>query len=177
MPLAALRIEDEGERYFEHFGHLERVGRQRCRRRDQADHRRHLEAGAGHVGIEPADGRDKSAGEPDLFLRFAQRRGERIGVAGLDTPAREADLAGMVLQMIGAPRQQHGEAFWPFDQRHQHGGPRQRAIRQQVGVEIVVAAAQARRRGGRQAGEDVVPVHAAGSQRPSGKNCSLLHTP
>jgi ABC-type nitrate/sulfonate/bicarbonate transport system ATPase subunit len=98
-------------------------------------------------------------------------------MAGLDAPARETDLAGMVLQVITAPRQQHGQALRPFDQRHQHCGPRQQTVRQHVGVEVVIAAAQTRGRGDRQAGEDVIPAHAAGSLRPSGKNCSLLHTP
>ena len=39
--------------------------------------------------------------EADLLLGLAQRRGRRVLVIGLDAPA-EADLAGMVAQVLGA---------------------------------------------------------------------------
>ena len=114
---------------------------------------------------------------PDLLLRLAQGRGERIGVAGLDAPAREADLAGMVLQVIACAASAAPSALRPFDQRHQHCGPRQQAVGQHVGVEVVIAAAQARGGAAARRARTSVPAHAAGSLRPSGKNCSLLHTP
>ena len=67
-----------------------------------------------------AQDRHAIGGQPDFLRRFAQRRRSGRRVAGLDAPARKADLPGMIGK-VGAPlRQQHLQSFGPVDERNQH---------------------------------------------------------
>ena len=60
------------------------------------------------------------ARQADLFLGLAQCRRQRAFVGGFDAPARKADLAGVILQVRGALRQQHRQSVLVIDDRHQH---------------------------------------------------------
>ena len=135
MPLAALpfdarldmvgRIEQEGERRFEHRGNLRLMRRQNQIGRHHADHRRHLEAGDGAIAISGTDDGDLVTRQADLFLGLAKRRGDRIGIAGIDTTAGKGDLAGMAAERFGALREDHA-GIRPIGDRHEHGGVHRR---------------------------------------------------
>jgi hypothetical protein len=138
------RGQDEGQRHLEDLGHLERVGRGFQGRRQQADEGLDLEAGAADIGVEPADDLDLVPRQADLLLGLAQRRRQRIGIAGIDAAAGKGDLAGMRGQVRRAQGQQDGVAVRPPDDRHQHRRRAQARQRLQVRVQVVVAAGEYR---------------------------------
>ena len=76
-----------------------------------------MEAGAGLVAVEVAGDLDTVAPQSYLLLVFAQRGVDGATVVRLDAAAGKAHLPRVMLQMIGAPGQQHGEAARVFDQR------------------------------------------------------------
>jgi hypothetical protein len=86
-----------------------------------------------------------------MCWRERPRRRHRPVVLGLDATAGEADLAGVVAQMVGAARQQQVQAGLPLHQRHQHGGARGLAIGEQAAVARELGRPG---RPGRQAGPD-----------------------
>jgi len=107
---------------------------------DDADHRDDLEAGPGHISIEPADNRHMIAGQPDLLFGLSQRRLCRVLVARLDPPTRKRDLPGVGTQMRGALGQQHRHAAGVVDERNQHRrGPQFGAGWCPPGIEVMVA--------------------------------------
>ena len=62
----------------------------------------------GSVEIEIADRIDEFAGKADLLLGLAQRGVERRSVGRIDLAAGKGNLAGVIVEMGGALRQQHG---------------------------------------------------------------------
>ena len=67
--------------------------------------------------------------------------GGRATVAGFAAAAGKAHLAGVVAQVVGAAREQHGQALLARHQRHQNGGfgglaaPEQAAVAGMFGLE------------------------------------------
>jgi hypothetical protein len=61
-------------------------------------------------------------------VRFAQGRVDRIGIVGFAASAGKAHLAGMVLQVRCALRQQHAQRAGAFHQRNEHRCGGRRAI-------------------------------------------------
>ena len=92
------RIEQIIERDFENGGHLAGVGRQRQFRGQDADHRRHLEAGNGSVPVRHTDNLHRGPRKPDFLLRLPKRRGDRAIVVGID-PAERFQEAGVTLAL------------------------------------------------------------------------------
>ena len=60
--------------------------------------------------------------DADFLGCLPQGRGHRVGIVGLGPAPGKADLAGVVTQVLGAPRQQQVKAIRPHHQRHQHRG-------------------------------------------------------
>jgi len=89
-------------------------------RLDQAHNGCDNKARARRVGWHAAQDLNARGVEAHLLLCFTQRRGDRVCVAWLATPTRKADLAGVLLQMGGALRQQHRRLV-AHHQRHEHG--------------------------------------------------------
>src|SRR5260370_7012752 len=89
------------------------------------ERRKDAKSETGGVQIEVADRIDEFARKPDLFLGFAQRGIERGSVDGIDLAAGKGNLAGMVVEMRGALRQQDGR-LWTGHTRvhHRPGTPR-----------------------------------------------------
>ena len=117
-------VEQELERRLEGVLDLRPVEPELEAGRHVGDNRRHDEARDDQVIVQVADATDPVAGQSDLLLRFAHRRLPRSGVAGLDPPAREADLARVIRELRRALREQHREPIRPVDQRNQHRGTR-----------------------------------------------------
>src|SRR5262245_9917491 len=112
-------VENEAERHLEDARDLARIG---CRDElaifDQADDGSYGEAGTREELVERADDFDGFLLEPDFLVRLAQRRRGR-GLGGLDTAARQADLARMILEMRRARREQNRRAARAIEQREQ----------------------------------------------------------
>ena len=87
---------------------------------DEADDRRHLEAGARDVGVEPADQLDAARGSPTSSSASRSAAASASASPGSMRPPGKLIWPAWSLQMVGAPRQQHGQALRPLDQRHQH---------------------------------------------------------
>ena len=81
----------------------------------------------GRVGRQAAEHLDLERLEADLLVRLAQRGRRRIGIAGLGAAAGKADLPRMVVQVVGALRQQHRHLV-AQDERHEHRGVGRRAL-------------------------------------------------
>src|SRR5207302_3773372 len=95
----------------------------------QADPRRDDELGGECLGVvEEPERLDRRRRQPDFLLRLAQRRGEVVGVAGVDATAGERDLAGVVADAVG-PLGEHEMRLAAIDDRHQDGGAHERAGR------------------------------------------------
>ncbi len=63
------------------------------------------------------------SGPMPISSRVSRRAAaDRVAVGRLDAPARETDLAGMMVQVRGAAREQHVQPRLALDQRHQHRG-------------------------------------------------------
>ena len=127
MVLVVGGIHQPAERHLEHLGDLDRIDLQRGARTHQADHRRDDEAGSGGVGRQAAEHLDLERLEADLLVRLAQRRRHRVGIARLGAAAGKADLSGMVVEVVGALRQQHRHLVAQH-QRHQHRRVRRLAL-------------------------------------------------
>jgi hypothetical protein len=121
-------IEQEGKRHFEHVGDFDRVRRQRKRRLDPADDRRHAVPGHRLVLGEMAENRDLRRRKADFFGCLAQRRCHERRVFRLDASAGKADLARMVGQRRAALRQQHLQPRGAVDERDENGRGRWRAL-------------------------------------------------
>jgi hypothetical protein len=65
----------------------------------QSDNGADVIAGTGDVVRQRSQHLDVVAGQPDLFLGFAQRRGDAIGVVGFLPASRKTDLPGMGIQI------------------------------------------------------------------------------
>ena len=113
------RIEQVAERHLEGVFDLLARERQLEAGPHERHHGRDAKAGDHDVVGEIADDGDETRVEADLFARFARCCGRRAAVARLDTPAGKADLPGVIAQLRGALREQHGE-IGSFDQRNQH---------------------------------------------------------
>ena len=61
-------------------------------------------------------------GDPDLLLRLAQCRLDDIGVRLLHAAAREADLAGVVCQIVGTTGHQDRQVTATLHDRYQDTG-------------------------------------------------------
>src|SRR5690606_14848667 len=85
------RREHDVERHLEHVRDLAwvRLGTEVAA--DEADDRRHREAGAGHVRRQTACDLDRALRHPDFLPRLAQRRMDHV-LALVDASARKADL-------------------------------------------------------------------------------------
>src|SRR5687768_5697182 len=120
--LAVALVQQESERNLEDLRHLMRIGRQRERRGEQADHRRHHIAGPGAVIRQPRQHFNAFRPQPDLLFNLAQ--GGELGarVAWLGTAAGEGDLAGMAAQVRGALRKEHAQRLGMGDDRDEHRG-------------------------------------------------------
>ena len=99
LPFAGLALvvgagHQEAQRRLEDVLHLIGVDRQGERRVDDPDQRHDAEAGAGEIGIEPAERLDQSGRQADLFGRLAQR-GRQRRLALVDLAAGKSDLARM----------------------------------------------------------------------------------
>ena len=92
--------------------------------------------------VELADDLDGGGVEADLFVGLAQRRLD-LRLAGVDPPAGEADLTGVVAQLRRSASQQHaGVAVGVVGEEHEH---RRRAHPGEVGVDTVDVDPVARR--------------------------------
>ncbi len=77
-------------------------------RLDPRHRRQDAKSETGGVEIEIADRLDEFAFQADLFLGLAQRGVERRGVGRIDLAAGKGNLAGVIVEMRRALRQQHG---------------------------------------------------------------------
>ena len=73
----------------------------------------------GSVEIEITDRIDEFAGKADLFLGLAQCGVERRSIGRIDLAAGKGNLAGVIVEVGGALRQQHGRLRM-VDHRDQH---------------------------------------------------------
>ena len=125
--------------------------------------------------------------QPRLLLRLAQGGGDGVGILRIDTAAGKADLAGMVVEMIGPLGEEDRHPFRPVDQRHQDSCLFQRQaghIPLHFRIEIIIAARllalggeAAPRHDPAESFDDEIPWHQAASTRPSGKWLPPLQTP
>ena len=114
---------------------------------DQRDQGRDAKAGAGEIGIEPAERLDEPLLEPDLLVRLAQRRLAR-GFARVDLAAGKGHLARVGAQVRGPQGQENAEPAGPVDDRQKHGGRAQPREPAQLGPSRVGSVvAHAARRG------------------------------
>jgi hypothetical protein len=107
---------------------LRRIGLEHNRWLDPAYDRRHSIAGHGFVVGQAPERLHAIARQGDLFLGFAQRGSDRVGVLGLDAAAGKADLSWMVGQVGAALGKQHRQAVRAIDQRDQDGRGRGHAF-------------------------------------------------
>ena len=114
------RVEDVQQRHFERHIDFAAIERERKTGLHEADHRRHPEPAQHELRLEIAREGYVLPRQADLLLGLAQRGGERSLVARFDAPARKADLPGVILEVRGALREQHGESVLVIDQRHEH---------------------------------------------------------
>ncbi|CAM2158187.1 hypothetical protein PT2222_40185 [Paraburkholderia tropica] len=110
------------ERHLEDARHFERVGRERERLVHEAHHGRDAKTRAREVVRQRPQHLDARRIEIDLFVRLAQRGGDRRGVGRLAAAAGEADLTCVIAEIVGALREQHRKTRGPHRDRHQHGG-------------------------------------------------------
>ena len=120
--LVVARVEKMPERRLEHRRHLVRIGLYLERRLDPAHHRRDAEARGDLVIGQPAEHSDRAACDADLLLGLAQRRLLPARVARLHPSARKADLAGVIVEVQRALREQHTHPAAAVDERDQHRG-------------------------------------------------------
>ena len=102
---------------------------------EQADDRRDRVGRDGRVDRQPADDLDlvRLRGPlPRAPSRSAVAIG--VGVFRVGAAAGEADLAGVVVEVVGAARQQHRQAAGTSHERDQHGGVAHRAIDEALAV-------------------------------------------
>src|SRR5690606_40491776 len=66
-----------------------------------------------------ADHVDEAPVDTDFFPGLAQGRCDRVAVGGFDAATWKTDLARMMMQVRGTPREQHVQARFALDQRHQ----------------------------------------------------------
>lgn len=123
FPAVALmvgRIQKVGERDFEDFGNFEGIQCELKRRMNESNHRGHAKPRTGQVVGQPAHHFNVCPRKTYLLLRLAQGRIERRKVTSFDSPARKADLPRMVVEMIGASRQQNRNPLITRNKRNQH---------------------------------------------------------
>src|SRR5690606_27116334 len=119
--LERTRREDHVERNVEHGLDLGGIRSRTERGRHESDDRSHGESGAGHVLRQRPRDTDDLGRKTDLLPRLARRRGDGIRVVRIDAAAGKADLPGMMHEMTGALREQHGPPGRALDERNQHG--------------------------------------------------------
>ena len=87
-------IHQKIERHFEDFVDFRRIDAQPVGGIDLCDDRDDAEAGAGEIGVEIADRRDRLGVQPDFLAAFAQSGRRRIGygVAGSTTYTESQQL-------------------------------------------------------------------------------------
>jgi len=168
------RVEEVIERRFEHVRDLAGVRAERQIGRDDAKHRRDVEAGDGAIGVGDADHLDPGRGQADLLVRLAQSGGDRAVVAGIDAAAGEADLAGMLAHRLWPECQDHAR-LGPLDDRDQHCGRRDampvRLLVERVAADQLGAGAMP---GFERRAQRVGQAHGAGS---NAKKAPPLHRP
>src|ERR1700730_7252790 len=122
VDLVVLRIHQERERHLEGIVDFRLVDAQRKAGPDFCHRRQDAEPEARAVEVEIADRIDEAAIEPDLFPGLAQRSVERRSVGRVDLAAGKRDLAGVVVEVGGALRQQHGRLRMIDDPDQHRGG-------------------------------------------------------
>src|SRR5262245_12119577 len=105
-------VHQESQRALEGIVHLVGIECERKSWSKQADDWRDAVAGCGDIEVAIADRIDESRGEADFLASLPQCGAQRAVVAGVDPPAREGDLAGMIAQGRRSPRQENGRLAW-----------------------------------------------------------------
>jgi len=115
-------VHQESQGHLEDFGHFEGVEGNLYWGPHQTDHRRHAVAADGEVLGQRAQYLDLAARDPGFFLGFAQRGVHDPAIALFGPPPGERDLAGMVVEMIRALRENDAQAVFARNDGNQDGG-------------------------------------------------------
>ena len=94
-----------GQRHFEGVIHLIRTQDKGIVAIEQPQHRQYLESWHRIERVEGADHFDQPGRNAELLFGLPQRRGNQVLVAGILSPAGEADLSPMMTQPGAAPGQ------------------------------------------------------------------------
>ena len=136
--LKIVRMHQERQIDFKHFGNFARIGRGDEVRIDPRHYRQHPETGDCDHWIEKAQRRRKPMTQADFFMRFAKRGRDDIVIVGFDPAAGKTHLTRMMAQAVGAAGQQHLQAGTAWHQSHQHRRIHGRHIIEQVGQFIEI---------------------------------------
>ncbi len=112
-------IKDIVKRHFEYVSHFEFVGRQTKAYRYQSDDGCDEKTGTGFVRVKIADDLHETRLKTDFFFSLAQGGCSRALVFRFDAPTWKADLASVVMKVLGPLRQQDGAAPGPIYDRNQ----------------------------------------------------------
>ena len=110
--MLVLRVEDESERSFEPVGHFMLVRAERLVRFDDREHGRDDIAGDRSIGIHLSDDFCGLRLKAEFFPCLPQRRRDDT-LTGIDTSARECDLARMRAHMFSPDGQDHAGLLAP----------------------------------------------------------------
>ena len=117
--LGAFRIvEREGKGHFEDGCDLDVMRSQHEVGCDDAEHRGDAIAGHGTIVGQCADDLDRVGRQVDFLTRLAQRCRHRVGIVGIDAPARKGDLPRVAAHRVGTLRQDQPR-FGPIRHRDQ----------------------------------------------------------